>query len=180
MSMDDPDWKSIQVRGRAMDTASTPLHVGDPTRWGGNATLTVTIGAGTSSAIVEAPQVVRAQTSDAYARPWWLTGTIELNDAFAKPTTGLLILGLDVQSGAGQDMVWQRLDLRDPIFNPQPRYSSIFIGGIRSFTIPPVRFVAQALSARFRMQASNADAVAIVATATVRLLLTPQSIGDGA
>jgi len=106
-----PNWGRVGVHSRAGDSLGTStVGLGDPTRWGGTASLTIT----QSQVLAPSPQFVRAQAEDAYPRNWQMIGTLTVSvpvwESPIQDSQWAAILELTI--GAGQVSFIHRINLR--------------------------------------------------------------------
>jgi len=106
----DPEWERLGQR-----SPLPTVQLGDPTRWGARVE-TVMPNVGIAPATVDVKQVVLAQTTDRFSRPWVLAGSIVMNrtDWDRSPAPGAYDIDvfLDFQIGVGQASLTQRMSAR--------------------------------------------------------------------
>lgn len=108
--MPPPDWDRNKVVSRAY--GGDLAKVGDPTRWGGQATLRVTTPPLAGFARYQSPQFLRAQAGDRYGRLWALTGTLKMPALYALAALNEWQAELIITQGVGQTAILQHFNLR--------------------------------------------------------------------
>lgn len=187
----DPDW-ALALAEKAANPEQIVTPLGDPTRWGGNVSIPYPA-VGTE---VWSPQILMAQTKDAYARSWSLVGTLTMTTtAWAAVSTWPLaappyFVTLEILQGVGQRTITQELLLTAGaqatigMCNTQAAYygGPYFprvtpgVAGIEGRSFAAIgALIGHAISVRMHVVAFNA----FVTDVQLDALLTPYAAGDG-
>jgi hypothetical protein len=165
--MNDPDWDRVLVAPRVAD--GPPL--GDPTRWGAVATVSL----GQLGDFVT-PQIIQAQCRDGFSRPWSIVGTVSA-DASVWAIVGIAQPFLEVQMGVGQAQVIHRINLSAVIAADAPYYMDALVPQTTKAFVIPGGLVGNNISIRagWHMVAP----IVLPQLSTFNLALTPFAAGTG-
>ncbi len=191
------DWERSQVSSRAqVQDARQFTGLGDPTRWGAEESVAVTV-ANSIANPKYTQQLVRMQALDPYPRNWQLIGHVELSgpmleELLATPSTEQpkWVATLEITMGIGQAIVLHRVNLRallllalgatPPTLNTNAWYLPEYNGDrFRVAWVLPGGVVGRTVSVRaaFAVAGGGEDDLALPQSISVACALSPFAAG---
>lgn len=188
----DPRWRHAEAAVGAPGQSSLKTPLGDPTRWGG----AISVAYPAAGSEIWSEQILQAQTVDAYARSWSLTGTLTLSTtAWAAVSTWPAaappyFITLEILQGVGQRTITQELLLTTGasatigMCNTQAAYYggpyfprvTTGVAGIEGRSFAAIgALIGHSVSVRAHIVAFNAFTTDVA----IEALLTPYAAGAG-